>query len=122
MEDAPMQSLRVVAFLALVFLVPVRSLAGQEVLRTDRLPVGFGVTAVSDGGRYLTLEDGRTWEVEISDRATTGSWAPGDFLALRRISAPRGDYEWLLLRRGELDQQAAVRFVGRQAHPATTTQ
>lgn len=116
-----MQRLRVVALLALAFLAPIRSLAAQEVLRTDRLPVGFGVSAVSDGGRYLTLEDGRTWEVEISDRATTGSWAAGDFLALRRISAPRGDYEWLLLRRGELDQQAAVRFVGRQTRPATTT-
>ena len=117
-----MQIARIVALLALAFLAPVRSLAAQEVLRTDRLPVGFGVTAVSDGGRYLTLEDGRTWEVEISDRATTGSWAAGDFLALRRISAPRGDYEWLLLRRGDLDQQAAVRLVGRQPHPATSTQ
>jgi hypothetical protein len=117
-----MQNARIVALLALAFLAPVRSLAAQEVLRTDRLPVGFSVTAVADGGRYLTLEDGRTWEVEISDRATTGSWAAGDFLALRRISAPRGDYEWLLLRRGDLDQQAAVRLVGRQSHPATTTQ
>jgi hypothetical protein len=117
-----MQNARIVALLALAFLAPVRSLAAQEVLRTDRLPVGFGLTAVADGGRYLTLEDGRTWEVEISDRATTGSWTAGDFLALRRISAPRGDYEWLLLRRGDLDQQAAVRLVGRQSQPATTTQ
>jgi hypothetical protein len=122
MEDARMQDLRVVALLALAFIVPVRSLAGQEVLRTDRIPVGFGVTSVSDGGRYLTLEDGRTWEVEISDRATSSSWGAGDFVALRRISAPRGDYEWLLLRRGDLDQQAAVRLVGRRAQSATTTQ
>jgi hypothetical protein len=117
-----MQALRVVALLALAFLAPLRSLAAQEEwLRTDRLPVGFGVTGVADGGRYLTLEDGRTWEVEISDRATTGSWASGDFVALRRISAPRGDYEWLFVRRGDLDQQAAVRFVGRQPRPTPTT-
>lgn len=115
-----MQDLRVVALLVLAFVLPLRSAAAQEVLRTDRLPVGFDVTTVSDGGRYLTLEDGRTWEVEISDRATTGSWAAGEFVALRRISAPRGDYEWLLLRRGDLDQQAAVRLVGRKARPATS--
>ena len=115
------QDLRVLAPLALAFILPLRSLAAQEVLRTDRLPVGFDVTAVADGGRYLTLQDGRTWEVEISDRATTGSWGAGDFVALRRISAPRGDYEWLLLRRGELDQQAAVRLVGRHALNAGTS-
>ena len=117
-----MRNARIVALLALAFLAPVRSLAAQEVVRTDRLPVGFGLTAVADGGRYLTLEDARTWEVDISDRATTGSWAAGDFLTLRRISAPRGDYEWLLLRRGDLDQQAAVRLVGRQSHAGASTQ
>jgi hypothetical protein len=117
-----MQNARLVALLALAFLAPVRSLTAQEVLRTDRLPVGFGVTAVSDDGRYLTLEDGRTWEVDISDRATTGSWAAGDFLALRRISAPRGDYEWLLLRRGDLDQHAAVRLVGQRGRAGASTE
>jgi hypothetical protein len=115
-----MQDLRVVGLLALAFVLPLRTLAAQEVLRTDRLPVGFGVTAVADDGRYLTLEDGRTWEVEISDRATTGSWAAGDFVALRRISAPRADYEWLLVRRGDLDQQAAVRLVGRRVRAPTS--
>ena len=116
-----MRDFRIIALLSLALVLPVGSLAGQEVLRTDRLPVGFAVTAIAQDGRYLTLEDGRTWEVEISDRATTGAWAVGDFLALRRISAPRGDYEWLLLRRGDLDQQAAVRLVGRQAHGGATT-
>ena len=92
--------------------------AGGTGGRPDRpLAGGIRPTAVADGGRYLTLEDGRTWEVDISDRATTGSWAAGDFLTLRRISAPRGDYEWLLLRRGDLDQQAAVRLVGPAAPP-----
>jgi hypothetical protein len=114
-----MRDLRIIALLALV--LPVRSLQAQEVLRIDRLPVGFSVTTVSEDGRYLTLDDGRIWEVEISDRATTGAWAAGDFLALRRISAPRGDYEWLLLRRGDLDQRAAVRLVGRQAREEQRT-
>ena len=115
-----MRGLRVVALLALVFILPLRSAVAQEVVRTDRLPVGFDVTAVDEGGRYLTTSDGRTWEVEISDRATTGSWVAGEFVAIRRICAPRGDYEWLLLRRGDLDQQAAVRLVGWRAQPTST--
>jgi hypothetical protein len=117
-----MQPLRVLPLLALAFVAPIRSLTAQEVLRADRLPVGFDVTTVSDDGRYLTLDDGRTWEVDISDRATTGSWAAGDFVALRRISAPRGDYEWLLLKRGDLDQQAAARVVGRRPEATGTSQ
>ena len=111
-----MQTLRaVVVLLAIGAIAPLRSTAAQEVLRTDRLPVGLDVVAVTDGGRYLTLQDGRVWEVEISDRATTGSWTAGDFVALRRISAPLGDYEWLFLKRGDLDQHAAARLVGRRA-------
>jgi hypothetical protein len=117
-----MLALRAVPLLVLLALAaPLRSAAAQEVLRTDRLPVGFSLTTVSDDGRYLTMEDGRTWEVEISDRATTGSWVAGDFVALSRISAPRGDFEWLLEKRGDLDQQAAVRLVGGQPSPEAGT-
>jgi hypothetical protein len=52
--------------------------------------------------------------------ATTGSWGARDFVALRRISAPRGDYAWLLVRRGDLDQHAAARLVGRRPPSAGT--
>jgi hypothetical protein len=117
-----MHALRFLPLLALAVALPSGSLSAQEVLRTDRLPVGLDVVSVADGGRYLTLQDGRVWEVEISDRATTGSWVAGDFVALRRISAPLGDYEWLFLKRGDLDQHAAVRLVGRQAPAAPPSQ
>jgi hypothetical protein len=40
---------------------------------------------------------------------------------MREISAPRGDYGWLLVRRGDLDQQAAVRLVGHRARQGTTS-
>ena len=113
-----MHTPRVIALLAFAFAVPLHPAAAQELLWADRLPVGFDVVAVSDGGRYLTLQDGRIWEVEISDRATTGSWSAGDFVGLRRIAAPRGDYEWLLRRRGDVDQQAAVRLTGRRPRSA----
>ncbi len=81
-------------------------------------PVGLYVSAVQEDGRYLVLEDGSRWEVEISDRATTASWAPDDFVNLSWIAAPRGDYEYLLTRVGDLDQKAAARLAGRSSGPA----
>ena len=80
-------------------------------------PVGLYVRGVEEGGRYLTLEDGTSWEVEVSDRATTASWAPDDFVNLSWISAPRGDFQYLLTRPGELDQRAAARLAGRRPGP-----
>jgi hypothetical protein len=76
-------------------------------------PVGLYVRAVEEDGRYLALEDGSLWEVEISDRATTASWAADDFVNLTFIAAPRGDFEYLLTRVGDLEQRAAVRLAGR---------
>ena len=110
-----MPTTRLLSLLALALVAPIRSLTAQEVVRADRLPVGFDVTDVADGGRYLTMNDGRTWEVEISDRATTGSWASGDFVGIRRIWAPRDGYDWLLTRSGNVEQSAAVKLVGRRA-------
>jgi hypothetical protein len=81
-------------------------------------PVGLYIRAVEDDGRYLILEDGSRWEVEISDRATTGSWVPDDFVNLSFIWAPRGDFEYLLTRVGDLDQRAAARLAGRGSGPA----
>jgi hypothetical protein len=69
----------------------------------NRAPLGLYVRAVDDGGRYVTLEDGSVWEVEISDRATSASWQPDDFVGVRSIGAPRGD-EHLLTRVGDLQR------------------
>jgi hypothetical protein len=80
-------------------------------------PIGLYLRAVEEDGRYLVLEDGSRWEVEISDRATTGSWVVDDFVNLSHISAPRGDFEYLLTRVGDLDQRAAVRLAGRSPGP-----
>jgi hypothetical protein len=81
-------------------------------------PVGLYVSAVEGDGRYLALEDGSLWEVEISDRATTASWRPDDFVNLSWIAAPRADFEYLLTRVGDREQQAAVRLAGRRPGPA----
>ena len=80
-------------------------------------PIGLYIRAVEDDGRYLILEDGSRWEVEISDRATTASWTPDDFVNLGWIAAPRQDFEYLLTRVGDLEQRAAARLAGRGTGP-----
>jgi hypothetical protein len=80
-------------------------------------PLGLYIRAVEEDGRYLALEDGSLWEVEISDRATTASWTPDDFVNLTWIAAPRGDFEYLLTRAGYREQRAAVRLAGRRPGP-----
>jgi len=82
-------------------------------------PIGLYVRGVEDAGRYLVLEDGSRWEVEISDRATTDSWMPDDFVNLSWIAAPRGDFEYLLTRVGDLEQRAAARLAGRSPGPGS---
>jgi hypothetical protein len=81
-------------------------------------PVGLYIGTVEEDGRYLALEDGSLWEVEISDRATTASWLPDDFVNISWIAAPREDFEYLLTRVGDLEQKAAVRLAGRRPGPA----
>ena len=80
-------------------------------------PIGLYIRAIEDDGRYLVLEDGSRWEVAISDRATTASWTPDDFVNLSHIAAPRGDFEYLLSRVGDLEQRAAARLAGRRPGP-----
>jgi len=77
-------------------------------------PVGLYVIAVEEDGRYLVLEDRSRWEVELPDRATSASWASDDFVNLSWIAAPRGDFEYLLTRVGNLEQRAAARLAGRR--------
>ena len=80
-------------------------------------PVGLYIRAVEEDGRYLALEDGSLWEVEISDRALTAGWTADDFVNLTLIAAPRGDFEYLLTRAGYREQRAAARLAGRRPGP-----
>ena len=97
--------------------VPIAACYPEALCGRVPLPLGFYVRAVEEDGRYLALEDGSLWEVEISDRATTASWTPDEFVNLTLISAPRGDFEYLLTRVGDLEQRAAVRLAGRRPGP-----
>lgn len=80
-------------------------------------PIGLHIRGVEEDGRYLVLEDGSLWEVEISDRALTAGWTRDDFVNLSWVAAPREDYEYLLSRAGFRDQRAAVRLAGRRPGP-----
>jgi hypothetical protein len=80
-------------------------------------PIGLYIRAVEEDGRYLVLEDGSRWEVEISDRARTASWTPDDFVNLSWIAAPREDFEYLLTRVGYVESRAATRLAGRGPAP-----
>jgi hypothetical protein len=122
-----MQFVKPVLLVSLLLGAPLRPLLGQETASAGptsclsdwacgalRAPLGFDVRAVADGGRYLTLEDGSLWQVDISDRATTAAWQPGEFVAVRPIFAPRDGYEWQLTRTENVDQQVAVKLIGRR--------
>ena len=75
-------------------------------------PLGFHIDTITDDGRYITLEDGSIWEVQIDHRATVAGWQSDDFVTVRRIWAPNGDYEWQFTQAGDLDWHAAVRLAG----------
>jgi hypothetical protein len=122
-----MPSVSPVLFVLLLLAAPLRPLLSQETANAGptsclsdwacgavRAPLGFEVRAVADDGRYLTLEDGSLWEVDISDRATTAAWQSGQFVAVHPIFAPRDGYEWLLTRTENVDQQVAVKLIGRR--------
>jgi hypothetical protein len=110
-----MSTFRVLAVVSLAFVSPIRASVAQQLARELRPPAGYDIQAVSEDGRYVTLQNGTVWEVEISDRATTGSWTAGNFVGISRIWAPRNGYDWLLTKTENVDQLAAVKLVGRQA-------
>ena len=97
--------------------VPVAACDSDALCGRVPRPVGLYVRAVEEDGRYLALEDGSLWEVEISDRARTASWAADDFVNLSWIAAPRGDFEYLLTRAGHVESRAAARLAGRRPGP-----
>jgi hypothetical protein len=135
MEGTPMRRLVSIAGLALAMGLsspglaaaqfadagpPPSCLADWSCARAN-VPLGLYVRAVDDGGRYITLEDGSLWEVEISDRALAAGWQPDDFVGIRTIWAPRGDFDILLTRAGYTDQRVATRLAGRRQVEFRTT-
>ena len=81
-------------------------------------PIGFYIDSITEDGRYITLEDGTIWEVQIADRAQVGGWQRDEFVNIRPIWAPIGDYEWLFTNVNGLERRAAVRPAGRVDRPS----
>lgn len=76
------------------------------------LPLGLTVTQVTDGGSFVTLEDGSVWEIRLPQRPVAASWRPGDFVELRSVLAPVDRFE-ILLAQGDSDR-AEARPAGRK--------
>jgi hypothetical protein len=76
------------------------------------LPYGLAIREVTDGGSFVTLEDGSVWEIRLPQRPVASSWRPGDFVQLKTIAAPVDRFE-ILLSHGDYDK-AEARLAGRQ--------
>jgi hypothetical protein len=84
------------------------------------LPLGLAVTEVTDGGSFVTLEDGSVWEIRLPQRPVASSWQPGDVVEVRNVHAPVDRFE-ILLARGDNDR-AEARLAGRRASGAAGQQ
>ena len=76
------------------------------------LPYGLYVREVTEGGNFVTLEDGSIYEIRLPQRPVASSWKSGDFVQLKTIWAPVDRYE-ILLTHGDSDR-AEARLAGRQ--------
>lgn len=76
------------------------------------LPYGLYVREVTDGGSFVTLEDGSVWEIRLPQRPVASSWRAGDFVQLTTIAAPVENFE-ILLSHGDSDR-AEARLAGRR--------
>jgi hypothetical protein len=81
------------------------------------LPYGLYVREVTDGGSFVTLEDGSVWEIRLPQRPVASSWQPGDFVQLRSIASPVQNFD-ILLSHGDSDR-AEARLAGRERAPAS---
>jgi hypothetical protein len=80
------------------------------------LPYGLQIHEVTDGGSFVTLEDGSVYEIRLPQRPVASSWQPGDFVQLKNVGAPVDRFE-ILLARGDTDR-AEARLAGRKRLPA----
>jgi hypothetical protein len=81
-----------------------------------QLPYGLYIREVTDGGSFVTLEDGSVYEIRLPQRPVASSWQPGDFVQLKNVGAPVDRFE-ILLARGDTDR-AEARLAGRKRLPA----
>lgn len=117
-----MKLLRIVSVLTAVLLVfSFTSAAGQSQTAPQipgcawncyavTFPYGSYVREVTDGGSFVTLEDGSIWEIRLPQRPVASAWRRGDFVQLKSIPAPVERFE-ILLTHGDYDK-AEARLAG----------
>jgi hypothetical protein len=120
-KGAPVKTLRAVASsVAVLTVFWAGSVAAQSTTTSPactwncpvQLPYGLAVAEVTDGGSFVTLEDGSVWEIRLPQRPVASSWVPGDFVEVRNVLAPVERFE-ILLAHGDSDY-AEARFAGRK--------
>jgi hypothetical protein len=121
-----MKALRLIPAFALLLLVSTAATAGAQAATPVRgcawncydvvLPYGLYIREVTDGGAFVTLEDGSVYDIRMPQRPVAASWRPGDFVVLKSISSPVQDFE-ILLSHGDTDR-AEARLAGRKRPPA----
>ena len=121
-----MKALSLIPAVALLLLVSTAATAGAQAATPVRgcawncydvvLPYGLYIREVTDGGAYVTLEDGSVYDIRMPQRPVAASWRPGDFVILKSISSPVQNFE-ILLSHGDTDR-AEARLAGRKRAPA----
>lgn len=121
-----MKVLRLIPALALLLLVSTAATAGAQAATPVRgcawncydvvLPYGLYIREVTDGGAFVTLEDGSVYDIRMPQRPVAASWRPGDFVIIKSISSPVQNFE-ILLSHGDTDR-AEARLAGRKRAPA----
>jgi hypothetical protein len=121
-----MKALSLTPAFALLLLVSTAATAGAQAAAPVRgcawncydvvLPYGLYIREVTDGGAFVTLEDGSVYDIRMPQRPVAASWRPGDFVILKSISSPVQNFE-ILLSHGDTDR-AEARLAGRKRAPA----
>ena len=73
---------------------------------------GHLIQSVTEGGQFVTLEDGSLWDVEPSALFQTADWQPGASVTVRS-SRPVGPYSYELINTQD-DEAALARYMPRR--------
>jgi hypothetical protein len=123
-EDTPMKLVRPLLLPVALILLPVSAASAQTESAPQTpactwncysvvLPYGLHIREVTDGGSFVTLEDGSVWEIRLPQRPVASSWQAGDFVQLKTIASPIDRFE-ILLAHGDYDR-AEAKLVGRRS-------
>lgn len=71
---------------------------------------GHVLRGVTDGGRYITLEDGSRWEITARDQYQTAEWEASANITVRGLSRPENGFSYELINT-TIDEGAVANYV-----------